>query len=70
MKAVIIEMTKKSFGHVGVKNKKNELIGIITAGDLRRNINRRFLNENSKAKLIMTSKPKLVEKNILVLEIP
>ena len=29
MKKVLIEMTKKSFGHVGVKNKKNYLIGII-----------------------------------------
>ena len=25
MKSVIIEMTKKSFGHVGVKNDKNDL---------------------------------------------
>ena len=32
MKSVLIEMTKKSFGHVGVKNKKNQLIGIITDG--------------------------------------
>ena len=35
-------MTKKSFGHVGVKNKKNKLIGVITDGDLRRNINKKF----------------------------
>jgi arabinose-5-phosphate isomerase len=64
IKSVIIEMTKKSFGHVGVKNKKNELIGIITDGDLRRNINKHFFD--NRAKMIMTSKPKLVEKNILV----
>ena len=66
MKDVIIEMTKKSFGHVGVKNKKNELIGIITDGDLRRNISKHFLN--IKANMIMTSKPKLVRQNILVLD--
>ncbi len=66
MKDVIIEMTKKSFGHVGVKNKKNELIVIITDGDLRRNISKHFLN--IKANMIMTSKPKLVRQNILVLD--
>ena len=57
-------MTKKSFGHVGVKNKKNELIGIITDGDLRRNLNKKFFD--GKASMIMTSKPKLITKNILV----
>ena len=64
MKSVIIEMTKKSFGHVGVKN-KNQLIGIITDGDLRRNINKQFFE---KANMIMTPKPKLIKKDILVLE--
>ena len=64
MKSVLIEMTKKSFGHVGVKNKKNQLIGIITDGDLRRNINKQFFER--KANVIMTPKPKLVKKDILV----
>ena len=59
-------MTKKSFGHVGVKNKKNELVGIITDGDLRRNINKKFFELN--AKMIMTSKPKLIKKNSLVVD--
>ena len=66
MKSVIIEMTKKSFGHVGVKNKKSELIGIITDGDLRRNINNHLIE--SKAKMIMTQRPKLVNQNILVID--
>tara|TARA_Y100000816_G_scaffold273828_1_gene240529 strand:+ start:466 stop:1431 length:966 start_codon:yes stop_codon:yes gene_type:complete len=66
MKTVLIEMTKKSFGHVGVKNKKNELVGIITDGDLRRNINKKFFELN--AKMIMTSKPKLIKKNSLVVD--
>ena len=57
-------MTKKSFGHVGVKNKKSELIGVITDGDLRRNINNHLIE--SKAKMIMTQRPKLVNQNILV----
>ena len=66
MKTIIIEMTKKSFGHVGVKNKKGELIGVITDGDLRRNINNHLID--SKAKMIMTQRPKLVNQNILVID--
>ena len=34
MKSILIEMTKKSFGHVGVIDNKKQLIGIITDGDL------------------------------------
>ena len=66
MKSVIVEMTKKSFGHVGVKNKKNELIGIITDGDLRRKINKKFFDY--KANAIMTAKPVLVKEDILVID--
>ncbi len=66
MKSILIEMTKKSFGHVGVINNKNQLIGIITDGDLRRNINKYFFEHN--AKKIMTSKPKLITKDSLVLD--
>ncbi len=65
MKSVLIEMTKKSFGHVGVRNKKNELIGIITDGDLRRNMNNEFFN--LKAKKIMTRNPKLITTDEFVL---
>ena len=35
---------QKSFGHVGVIDNKKQLIGIITDGDIRRNINKQFLN--------------------------
>ncbi len=66
MKSVLIEMTKKSFGHVGVKNKKNQLIGIITDGDLRRKINKNFFEYN--AKMLMTLKPILIEKDCLVID--
>ena len=44
MKTILIEMTKKTFGHVGVKNNANELIGIITDGDLRRHMKKNFSN--------------------------
>ena len=58
MKKVLIEMTKKSFGHVGVKNQLNKLIGIITDGDLRRHMNKELFE--LKAKKIMTLKPILI----------
>ncbi len=64
MKSVLIEMTKKSFGHVGVKNKNNELIGIITDGDVRRNIHDNFLKLT--ASEIMTKKPKLINEEELI----
>ena len=60
----IIEMSQKSFGVVGVKNNKGILIGIITDGDLRRNIKKNFLKFD--AKEMMTSKPKLINENELI----
>ena len=64
MKSSILEMSRKSFGVVGVKNSKGFLIGIITDGDLRRNINKNFLEFS--AKEMMTSKPKLIDSNELM----
>ena len=64
IKKVLIEMTKKSFGHVGVRNKKRHLIGIITDGDLRRNMNHNFFK--AKAREIMTYKPYLIKENELI----
>jgi arabinose-5-phosphate isomerase len=58
MKNVIIEMTKKSFGHVGVINKSNKIVGVITDGDLRRGLNAKFLEKP--AKDIMSKKPKII----------
>tara|TARA_B100001093_G_scaffold276093_1_gene263863 strand:- start:322 stop:1317 length:996 start_codon:yes stop_codon:yes gene_type:complete len=64
MKKVIIEMTKKSFGHVGVINKNQEIIGIITDGDLRRGLNAIFLEKL--AKDVMTKDPIIIEEDLLL----
>ena len=64
MKLSILEMSRKSFGVIGVKNSNGALVGIITDGDLRRNINKNFLKFN--AKKMMTHKPKLIDSNELV----
>jgi len=64
MSKVLIVMTKKSFGCVGILNKKDKLIGIITDGDLRRNMNTAIINK--KAKIVMNPKPRFISKNTLV----
>jgi len=53
MKKALITMTKKSFGCVGVINNTKKLVGIITDGDLRKNMNNKLINLS--ASEIMTS---------------
>ena len=64
MSKALITMTKKSFGCIGVQNKKKELVGIITDGDLRRNINKEFIKRT--AIEIMTRRPSTGDKNMLI----
>jgi len=67
MSKTLITMTKKSFGCVGVMNKKQKLIGIITDGDLRKKMNNKLFNLT--ASEIMTKKPTTGDKNMLVGEV-
>ncbi len=64
MSKALITMTKKSFGCIGVINNKNEIVGIITDGDLRRKLNSKFFEKQ--ASEIMTKNPTLANKNMLV----
>ncbi len=64
MSKALITMTKKSFGCVGVINKKNQIVGLITDGDLRRKLNSKFFEK--KASDIMTKKPTFAHKNMLI----
>ena len=64
MSSALLTMTKKSFGCVGVVNKNKRLVGIITDGDLRRNIGKKFFNKQ--AKEIMTKKPTICDQNLMV----
>ena len=66
MKAVILEMSKKSFGHVGVKNKLGQLVGIISDGDLRRGFKKNLLNLC--ASDIMTKKPIMINHEELLID--
>ncbi len=67
MSKTLITMTKKSFGCVGVLNKKQKLVGIITDGDLRKKMNNKLFNLT--ASEIMTKKPTTGNKNMLVGEV-
>ena len=67
MSKTLITMTKKSFGCVGVINKKQRLVGIITDGDLRKKMNNKLFNLTSSE--IMTKKPTTGDKNMLVGEV-
>ncbi len=66
MSEALIEMSAKSFGCVGVINNQNELIGIITDGDLRRNMDTNLLNKSASS--VMTAKPKTITSNALASE--
>jgi arabinose-5-phosphate isomerase len=66
MQNVIIEMTKKSFGHVGVIDHNKKISGIITDGDLRRGLNAKFLDKSAKS--IMTKNPKIILDDLPLLD--
>ena len=58
MSSALVTMTQKAFGCLGIVDKKGKLIGVITDGDLRRNMGDKLLR--SKTGDIMTRKPKSV----------
>ena len=61
MREALLEMTSKRFGCVGIIDKDNKIIGIITDGDLRRNIKENFLE--FKVSEVMTKNLITIEKN-------
>ncbi len=66
MSDVLFEMTSKHLGCTGVINSENELIGIITDGDLRRHIDNNFLTHS--AAEIMTKNPVTTSSQTLAVE--
>ena len=64
MSKALLTMTKKSFGCIGVINKRKEIVGLITDGDLRRKLNSKFFDK--KASEIMTKNPTVANKKMLV----
>lgn len=60
LKEVIMEMTKKRLGITAVVDNDNNLLGIITDGDLRRMLEKDIAIDKVKASDIMTTKPKTI----------
>lgn len=65
MKQVILEVTSKRLGMTGVFDGRDELVGIITDGDLRRALERYDNMLDKRAREVMTKNPKGIEKNAL-----
>lgn len=65
IKEVIVEMTQKRLGAAVVVNESENILGIITDGDLRRMLERTTGFENLHAKDIMTGSPKTIAADVL-----
>ena len=61
LQEVIVEMTQKRLGVTAVANEQNELLGIITDGDLRRMLEKSDNIQHITARDIMTQNPKTIE---------
>lgn len=63
MTNALVAMTEKSFGCVGIIDKRKRLIGVITDGDLRRHMGANLLGAT--VDQIMTAKPKTISPTML-----
>ncbi len=61
----ISQISEKGFGCVGITGNNGDLIGIITDGDLRRNLGKDLLNETVDS--VMTANPKTVQLDALAI---
>jgi len=68
LKDVIVEITKNRLGATAVLNKKKNVSGIITDGDLRRMLEKTVLLQKISAKDIMTANPKTISKYDLAVD--
>ena len=63
---VVLEMTAKRLGCVGVRNGRGRLVGVITDGDLRRHMSPDLLER--RAVEVMTPGPKTIRPQALAVE--
>ncbi len=68
LREVIMEMTSKRLGATAVVNEAQELLGIITDGDLRRMLEKNANTSQVNAREIMSSKPTTIQKDALAVE--
>jgi arabinose-5-phosphate isomerase len=65
LKEAIVEMTRKRLGVTAVVDKENNLLGIITDGDLRRMLEKSVAIDSIKVNDIMTGNPQTIEPDML-----
>jgi arabinose-5-phosphate isomerase len=68
LREVIMEMTSKRLGATAVVNEAQELLGVITDGDLRRMLEKNADTSQVNAREIMSSKPTTIQKDALAIE--
>jgi len=68
LKEVIVEMTRKRLGVTAVVDNENNLLGIITDGDLRRMLEKSVAIDTIKVNDIMTANPQTIEPDMLAVE--
>lgn len=68
LKDVIVEISRKRLGATAVVNEKDELLGVITDGDLRRMLEKNSLVDTITAAEIMTINPKTIEDEALAID--
>lgn len=68
LKEVIVEISTKRLGATAVVNDKNQLLGIITDGDLRRMLEHQLNLEGIEAQSIMTIAPKVIAADAMAVE--
>ena len=66
MQESLLVMTEKMLGCVGIVNNNDELVGIITDGDLRRWMSPSLITE--KVSTVMTKNPKVIDQNALIVD--
>jgi len=68
LKEVIVEISKKRLGTTAVTDANNQLLGMITDGDLRRMLEKNIPLDSVTAKEIMTLNPKTITPDALAVE--
>lgn len=68
LKDVIVEISKKRLGATAVVTESNELLGIITDGDLRRMLEKSIAIDSVTAGEIMSTSPKTIEGDSLAID--
>ncbi len=68
LKDVIVEISRKRLGATAVVNEKDELLGVITDGDLRRMLEKTSAVDTVTAAEIMTANPKTIDAEALAID--